>query len=163
MLVSCISERREVTSAGNRRSSWGPRISDFAGTLEAHDAKRRMSAVDHSPKTVVMPILQASCLPVVRLAHERFVGAVLFIVSLLVLLFIGISGRHRVAHDHERTPVDQPGGNPSGMCKAMLLLLGCALGRFYPFFSDFRVRASAAPFAGMPAVARPRLVLLLPG
>ena len=40
----------------------------------------------------------------VRLAHDRrFVGAVLF-------LFIRIPGRHRVAHDHAGTPVDEPGG-----------------------------------------------------
>src|SRR5258707_9572556 len=45
----------------------------------------------------------------VRLAHDRrFVGAVLFLFVLSV--FIRISGRHRVAHDHEGTPVDQPGG-----------------------------------------------------
>ena len=46
----------------------------------------------------------------VRLAHDRrFVGAVLFL-FVLVLFVIRISGRHRVAHDHEGTPVDQPGG-----------------------------------------------------
>src|ERR1700682_1749018 len=45
----------------------------------------------------------------VRLAHDRrFVGAVLFV--LILFVFIRISGRHRVAHDHEGTPVDQPGG-----------------------------------------------------
>src|SRR5258708_15808794 len=50
----------------------------------------------------------------VRLAHDRrFVSAVLFVLFLFVLVlfvFIRISGRHRVAHDHEGTPVDQPGG-----------------------------------------------------
>jgi hypothetical protein len=58
--------------------------------------------------------LKASCaLVFVRLAHDRrFVGSLLFVfVFVLVLfVFIRISGRHRVAHDHERTPVDQPGG-----------------------------------------------------
>src|ERR1700730_1082228 len=45
----------------------------------------------------------------VRLAHERrFVGVVLFV--LVRFVFIRISGRHCVAHDHEGTPVDQPGG-----------------------------------------------------
>src|SRR4030088_803754 len=45
----------------------------------------------------------------VRLAHDRrFVGAVLFL--FLRFVFIRISGRHCVAHDHEGTPVDQPGG-----------------------------------------------------
>src|SRR5258706_4029981 len=47
----------------------------------------------------------------VRLAHDRrFVGAVLFLFVLVLFVFIRISGRHRVAHDHEGTPVDQPGG-----------------------------------------------------
>src|SRR5258708_35928414 len=50
----------------------------------------------------------------VRLAHDRrLVAAVLFVLFLFVLVlfvFIRISGRHRVAHDHEGTPVDQPGG-----------------------------------------------------
>jgi hypothetical protein len=50
----------------------------------------------------------------VRLAHDRrLVGAVLFVLFLFVLVlsvFIRISGRHRVAHDHEGTPVDQLGG-----------------------------------------------------
>src|ERR1700732_4309912 len=45
----------------------------------------------------------------VRLAHDRrFVGLFLFVLVLIV--FIRISGRHRVAHDHEGTPVNQPGG-----------------------------------------------------
>src|SRR5712671_3243600 len=48
----------------------------------------------------------------VRLAHDRrFVGgAVLFVLVLVLFVLIRISGRHRVAHDHEGTPVDQPGG-----------------------------------------------------
>src|SRR6202023_2386563 len=47
----------------------------------------------------------------VRLAHDRrFVGAVLFLFVLVLFVLIRISGRHRVAHDHEGTPVDQPGG-----------------------------------------------------
>src|SRR5258707_3039239 len=48
----------------------------------------------------------------VRLAHDRrFVGVVLVLFVLFVLFVsIRISGRHRVAHDHEGTPVDQPGG-----------------------------------------------------
>src|SRR5438876_417758 len=55
--------------------------------------------------------LQAS-LVFVRLAHDRrFVGVVLFLFILLLLVFIRISGRHRVAPDHEVTPVDQHGGN----------------------------------------------------
>src|SRR4051812_4860830 len=57
-----------------------------------------------------------SALVFVRLAHDRrLVAAVLFVLFLflfllLLVLFIGISGRHRAAHDHEGTPVDQPGG-----------------------------------------------------
>jgi hypothetical protein len=51
----------------------------------------------------------------VRLAHDRrFVGEVLFLFVLFV--FIRISGRHRVAHDQEGTPVDQSGGKFLGMC-----------------------------------------------
>src|SRR6266852_2008034 len=51
----------------------------------------------------------------VGLAHDRrFVGAVLlfvlFVFVLVLFVFIRISGRHRVAHDHEGTPVAQPGG-----------------------------------------------------
>src|SRR6195256_7102456 len=53
----------------------------------------------------------------VRLAHDRrFLGAVLFLFLFLFLfvlvrfVFIRISGRHCVAHDHEGTPVDQSGG-----------------------------------------------------
>ena len=56
----------------------------------------------------------------------RFVGGVvLFVVFLFVLVlfvFIRISGRHRVAHNHERTR----------MCRVMLLLLGCGELSFGP-------------------------------
>jgi hypothetical protein len=37
-------------------------------------------------------------------------AAVVFLFVLVLFVFIRISGRHRVAHDHEGTPVDQPGG-----------------------------------------------------
>ena len=59
----------------------------------------------------------------VRLAHDRrFVGVLfLFILVLFVLVFIRISGRRRVAHDHEGTPV----GQPLGDVWVMSLLLGC--------------------------------------
>ena len=57
------------------------------------------------------------------LVHDRrFVGGV-FVLFLFVL--IRISGRRRVAHDHEGE-TDQSGGNSSG-CAVMLLLLGCGL------------------------------------
>src|SRR5205807_7350181 len=51
----------------------------------------------------------------VRLARDRrFVGAAcflfLFLFVLVLFVFLRISGRHRVAHDHEGTPVNQPGG-----------------------------------------------------
>src|SRR5216683_1605250 len=63
------------------------------------------------PKLRLCPILKHHALVVVRLAHDRrFVGAVLFLFVLVLFVFIRISGRHRVAHDHEGTPVDQPGG-----------------------------------------------------
>src|SRR3982075_3294292 len=45
-----------------------------------------------------------------RARARRFVGAVLFLFVLVRFVFIRISGRHWVAHDHERTPVDQPDG-----------------------------------------------------
>src|SRR6516164_4872848 len=54
--------------------------------------------------------LKASCLVFVRLAHDRrFVGAVFFLLVLVLFVFIRISGRHRVAHDRKGAPVD-PGG-----------------------------------------------------
>src|ERR1700675_2134801 len=56
-----------------------------------------------------MPTGSETRLIFVRLAHDRrFVGGVLFVLVLIV--FIRISGRHRVAHDHEGTPVNQSGG-----------------------------------------------------
>jgi len=56
------------------------------------------------------PIPKASCLVFVRLAHDRrFVGAVLLFVLFVLFVFIRISGRHRVAHDREGTPVDTLG------------------------------------------------------
>ena len=52
-------------------------------------------------------VIRAAPLVFVRLAHDRlFVGAFLFV----LFIFFRISGRHRVAHDHEGTPVYQPGG-----------------------------------------------------
>ena len=54
-------------------------------------------------------VIRAAPLVFVRLAHDRrFVGAFPFLFVLFV--FFRISGRHRVAHDHEGTPVYQPGG-----------------------------------------------------
>jgi hypothetical protein len=87
------------------------------------------------------PIPKASCLVFVRLAHDRrFVGAVLLFV-LVLFVFIRISGRHRVAHDREGTPVD-PGESSSGMCVVMLLLLECDAGGFYPFLSELGQRTN---------------------
>ena len=87
----------------------------------------------------------------VRLAHDwRFVGAVLFVFFLVLFVFIRISGRRRVAHDHEELGL-QPiklVGNSSGMCWVMLLLLGCGPWGIVPLCSGFRMRVSAAPFAG---------------
>src|SRR4051794_40471128 len=39
---------------------------------------------------------------------------VVFLFVLVLFVFIRIPGRHRVAHDHERTPVDQPSGKVLG-------------------------------------------------
>jgi hypothetical protein len=62
----------------------------------------------------------------VRLAHDRrFVGAVLFLFFFVLVVFIRISGRHRVAQDHEGTPVDEPAGKFLGDVWVMLLLLAC--------------------------------------
>jgi hypothetical protein len=55
-------------------------------------------------------VIREAPLVFVRLAHDRrFIGAFLFVFFVLFVLFIffRISGRHRVAHDHEGTP---PGG-----------------------------------------------------
>ena len=61
----------------------------------------------------------------VGLAHDRrFVGAVLFLFVVVVLLFFfRISGRHRVAHDHEGLLSINLVENSSGMRGVMLLLL----------------------------------------
>ena len=60
----------------------------------------------------------------VRLADDRrFVGAVLFLFFFfVVLVVIRISGRHRVANAYEGAPVNQPGGQFSGLYAVMLLL-----------------------------------------
>jgi len=52
----------------------------------------------------------------VRLAHNgRLLCTVLFLFFLIVIFLVTrISGRHRVAHDHERTLVHQPGGKILG-------------------------------------------------
>jgi len=64
------------------------------------------------PKLRLGPTIMHHALVFVRLAHDRrFVGAVLFVLVVFILVvFIRISGRHCVAHDHEGTPVYQPGG-----------------------------------------------------
>ena len=46
----------------------------------------------------------------VRLAHDRRLVLVVFLLVLVLFVFIRISGRHRVACDHDGTPVDQIGG-----------------------------------------------------
>src|SRR5258707_10281671 len=71
----------------------------------------------------------------VRLAHDRrFVGVVLVLFVLFVLFVsIRISGRHRVAHDHEGTPVDQPGGKFLGEVWGHVVAPGVwTLGDFTP-------------------------------
>jgi hypothetical protein len=74
-----------------------------------------------------------SALVFVRLARDRlFAGAVLFLFVFVLFVFIRISGRYRVAHDHHGTPVDHLVENSSGMCGVMLLLLGCDPRRFTP-------------------------------
>jgi hypothetical protein len=89
----------------------------FDRLLDLVDAAQHGGTEDNSGYE--NPSLEASCLLFVRLAHDRrFVGAVLlFVVCLFVLVlfvFIRISGRHRVARDHEGTPVDQPSGKVLG-------------------------------------------------
>ena len=87
-------------------------------------------------------------LVIVRLAHDRrFVGGVvLFVVIVFVFIFIRISGRHRVAHDHEGISVDQLGEEFLGMYCFMLLLLGCGP-RYFTFLLRFSM-ITAAPLAG---------------
>jgi hypothetical protein len=101
--------------------------------------------------------LQAS-LVFVRLAHDRrFVGVVLFfliviflivIFVIVIFVFIRISRRHRVAHDHEGTPVDQPVGKFVGdVLLRVVAPRAWTPGDFTPFCSGFCVRVTAAPFA----------------
>ena len=64
------------------------------------------------PKLRLCPILKASCSslrPARARSAVRRRGPRL-IVLIVLFLFMRIPGRHRVAHDHEGTPVDQPGG-----------------------------------------------------
>src|ERR1700736_6910008 len=95
-----------------------------------------------------MPTGSETRLIFVRLAHDRrFVGLLLFVLVLIV--FIRISGGRRVAHDHEGTPVNQPGGRFLGdvWCHVVAPRVW-TLGGFYPFCSDFRMGVSAAAFFG---------------
>src|SRR5918994_5272941 len=86
----------------------------------------------------------------VRLAHDRrFVGAVLFLFFFVLVVFIRISGRHRVAQDHEGTPVDEPAGKFLGDVWGHVVAPRVwTLGDYTPLCSGFRMRVSAAPFAG---------------
>src|SRR5450631_4525988 len=80
--------------------------------------------------------LNAFCLVLVRLAHDRrFVGAVVFFVLVLFVLVFRISSRHRVAHDHEGTPVDL-GGKFLGDVWGHALAPRMCPWDFLPFFSD---------------------------
>ncbi len=92
--------------------------------------------------------LRYHALVFVWLAHDRrFVGEVLVLFVLFV--FIRISGRHRVAHDHEGTPVDQPGGKFLGdvwghvnsLNQADRLLAVFLFGRPLPCAAPRRVRS----------------------
>jgi len=77
--------------------------------------------------------LNTSCLVLVRLAHDqRFVGAVLFLLVLVLFVFIRISERvlPMIAKGLQSILVE----SSSGMCEVMLLLLGREPGGFYPFF-----------------------------
>src|SRR5580704_6187425 len=97
---------------------------------------RRWSSA--APRRLVRRALNHHALVFVRFAHDRrLVVAVLFLffVLFVLVLLIRISGRHRVAHDHQGTPVDQPGGK----------FLGCVWGHVVaprslcPVWTDFRV------------------------
>ena len=52
-------------------------------------------------------------------------------------VFIRISGRDRVAHDHEGTPVDQPGGKFLGGVWGHVVLLGCGPSGILPLLLRF--------------------------
>src|SRR5260370_7344510 len=79
-------------------------------------------------------------------------GILLLLVLVLVLVlfvFIRISGRHRVAHDHEGTPVDQPGGKFLGdVWGHAVAPLGWTRGAFTP--SAVIRHANLTPFPGPP-------------
>ena len=70
-------------------------------------------------------VVEMVCLVFIRFAHDRwFVVLVLFVLFVFVLIvFIRISGRRRVAHDHEELQSDELVENSSRMRGVMLLLL----------------------------------------
>ena len=92
--------------------------------------------------------LQAS-LVFVRLAHDRrFVGGVVLFVVVFVFIFIRISGRHRVAHDHEGTSVDQLGGKFLGDVFASCCCSSGVDPRYFTLFAEVSDEGTAAPLAG---------------
>ena len=61
------------------------------------------------PKLRLCPILKASCSSLRPARARPAAGRRGPLRPLVLFVLIRISGRHRVAHDHEGTPVDQPG------------------------------------------------------
>ena len=66
----------------------------------------------------------------------------------LVFIFIRISGRHRVAHDHEGTSVDQLGGKFLGDVLLHVVAPRVWTLGILPFFARVSDEGTAAPLAG---------------
>ena len=85
----------------------------------------------------------------VRLAHDRrFVGGVVLFVVVFVFIFIRISGRHRVAHDHEGTSADQLGGKFLGDVSLHVVAPRVWTLGILPLFAQVSDEGTAAPLAG---------------
>jgi len=150
MLVSRTSERREVAPAENRRPRLGPVLSAFwreLGTTGREAPHVRCGS--HSPKLRSCQ----SCLLTLRLARARPAvrrrGPLLHRLPLRPLHLhqdLGAAScRPRSARDASRSTWWKvlKGSAGSRCCSSDV-----PLGKFYAFCSDFRVRASTAPFAG---------------
>lgn len=83
-----------------------------------------MSFASQPMRDIIAPTAEHASLVFVRLAHDRrFVSVIFLFVVFVLLVFIGISWRHRGAHKHERCRVDHCSGKYMEVCCFMLLLL----------------------------------------
>ena len=53
------------------------------------------------------------------------VVVVVFVLGIIIIIIVGVSRRHRVAHDGDDSPVDQPDGNVLGDAWVMSAPVGC--------------------------------------